>query len=860
MFAFHGKEFALLSYGAVVITMKRIHLICCSHLDPIWQWELNEGLSAAISTFQSAANLAEDFDYIFCHNEAFLYKAVEKYAPELFAQIQKLVKEGRWHIMGGWHLQPDCNMPSGESIVRQALFGRDYFLEKFGTWSNTAVNFDSFGHNRGLVQILKKCGQDSYLCVRPFTGQLIHEVESDGKLNRDLERFHWIGYDEESSIAVSKVKSYMSFYGRGWCRIAEINADTEGYETAVLTWGLGNHGGGPSRNELAKMEEIFAQDTPYEAFHSNPKQYFEEVMPEITAEYRYSQLIANPGCYTSMIRLKQEHILLENQLYLAEKISSLMELKGLGEYPADMLDSATEKLLTSEFHDLLPGTSVREVEKYGLRLIGSGIDKTSNAFTKAFYSLLLEEPVAGEGEYPIVVFNPYPYELNTTIECEFTVEGTTVGFPYIPADQKFVYTLEYNGEEVPFQLAKGVPNFNDRVSYRKKVVFNHTLKPFAMTRFSMYVKLGTYVPVNDSETRDFPDVYPAHALLDGYVYEDETKKVVIGASGLLESYVVDGKEYVTGSAFLPFLYDDNADPWAMSAEQGKVQVGSNPRPFELMKEGTGVFAGLAPIQIIEDGIVYSQVEAFFVKDDSKAKITYTIYKHKPDVDVDVKLFFGEREKMVKLHIPTNVRGKYIGQGMYGTEELFADGKECVAQRFTAIEQADKTSLAFINSSIYGSSYKDDTVMLSLVRGAGYCTHPCGAALLPKSRYSEILDQGQIDYRFRITVCDTDELEKRANEFNVKPYALNVFPTRSSIAGNPVDFKLELSNDRISMPVFKKSKRLGGYIIRLMNNCDHAQQAEIAVGNTKRSLDFGKYEVKTLHYTGEVLCELDRIEI
>lgn len=81
--------------------MKRLHLICNAHLDPIWQWEWEEGAAAALSTFQSAANLAEKYDYIFCHNEVNLYKYTEKYAPALFAQIQKLVKQGKWHIMGG---------------------------------------------------------------------------------------------------------------------------------------------------------------------------------------------------------------------------------------------------------------------------------------------------------------------------------------------------------------------------------------------------------------------------------------------------------------------------------------------------------------------------------------------------------------------------------------------------------------------------------------------------------------------------------------------------------------------------------------------------------------------------------------
>ncbi len=147
---------------------KTIHLLCNAHLDPVWLWEWEEGAAEAISTFRTAAELAEnDKAFIFNHNEVTLYKWVQEYEPSLFKRIQKLVRQGRWNIMGGWYLQPDCNMPSGESFVRQILLGKSYFKEHFGVNVTTAINFDPFGHTRGLVQILAKSGFDSYLFGRP---------------------------------------------------------------------------------------------------------------------------------------------------------------------------------------------------------------------------------------------------------------------------------------------------------------------------------------------------------------------------------------------------------------------------------------------------------------------------------------------------------------------------------------------------------------------------------------------------------------------------------------------------------------------------------------------------------------------
>ena len=181
-----------------------IHLVCNAHIDPVWLWEWEEGAAAAISTFRTAADLCEEFpDFIFNHNEVILYRWVEEYEPELFKRIQSLVRKGKWHIMGGWFLQPDCNLPSGESFVRQILLGRQYFYEKFGVKPKTAINFDPFGHSRGLVQIMARSGYDSYLFCRP--DQSWCQLEDD--------EFIWEGYDGSQILANRPWGHYLSFLG-----------------------------------------------------------------------------------------------------------------------------------------------------------------------------------------------------------------------------------------------------------------------------------------------------------------------------------------------------------------------------------------------------------------------------------------------------------------------------------------------------------------------------------------------------------------------------------------------------------------------------------------------------------------------
>ena len=115
-----------------------------------------------------------------------MYEWVENNDPAMFEEIRRRISEGRWEIVGGWWIQPDCNIPNGESFVRQGLYGQRYFLEKFGVTAKVGYNVDSFGHNGILPQILKKSGMDSYIFMRPMPsekglpGRLFLWESSDG--------------------------------------------------------------------------------------------------------------------------------------------------------------------------------------------------------------------------------------------------------------------------------------------------------------------------------------------------------------------------------------------------------------------------------------------------------------------------------------------------------------------------------------------------------------------------------------------------------------------------------------------------------------------------------------------------------
>ena len=166
--------------------MKNYHLIANAHLDPVWQWRWQEGSMEAKATIRSALDRMNEFpEFRFVCSSASVYKWVEEFAPEMFEEVKQRINEGRFIIVGGWFVQPDCNMPSGEAFARQSLYSQRYFKENFGKTATVGYNVDSFGHCATLPKILKKSGMDSYIFMRP----------SPAEKDLDSDVFTWISDD-----------------------------------------------------------------------------------------------------------------------------------------------------------------------------------------------------------------------------------------------------------------------------------------------------------------------------------------------------------------------------------------------------------------------------------------------------------------------------------------------------------------------------------------------------------------------------------------------------------------------------------------------------------------------------------------
>ena len=797
--------------------MKRRHLIANAHIDPIWQWDIAEGVSAVLSTVRSAVNLLDEFDFVFCRGEVTVYKYIEEYAPRLFEKIRELVRLGKWHIMGGWYLQPDCNMPSGESFVRQIKEGHAYFKEKFGVVPTTAINPDPFGHTIGLVQIIKKCGQDSYIFMRPFA----HE------LTLPHEHFIWRGLDG-SEIKAARIMGYNSELGNAKQKIKELTDGCKD-ELDLIFWGVGNHGGGPSRQDILDIEEKFLPSKDEQYIHSTPEAFFREIEPKEI--WDKSLHTAFPGCYTTMHSIKELHARLESELYLAEKMATVAYESGaLGVYPEKELNAATEDLLNAEFHDVLPGTSVECGEDAGKKLLYHGLREAEKAKLRAYFALSEDECASAEGEFPIVIFNPYHYELKTVVECEFMLANQN----WDDKRPSFITVKDKGGKTVLHQVIKEESNLN--LDWRKRVAFEVTLSPLSLTRYSIFVDY--------KEKCDTP-------IKEEFTFDNGYKRVEIDQrTGLLKSYKIGGVEYLK-DGFGLVSFEDTPDPWGKYQLDG---LGKNERAFITSKVPRGPFLGMKSVQMIENGEVYLGVEAFFEDADTTARIAYKIYKNTPDIDIDISVYMNYIDRIVKLKLPIANGRNFVGQTAFGTVPIYSDGKESVVQRFTAAD-CNGASLALFNTSSYGVHEKGGALYTSLVRGVTYCAPPLGKdrQIIPTDKWTKKVDQGKNQFSFRLTVTERGMLENKAAEFVSKPFCMNIFPVPVA-RENKKPFNISVSDRRIAMPAIKKSKDSDAVIIRLLNNTEEFIKTDISVSGKTLALSFGKYEVKTVIYDGESVKE------
>ena len=788
---------------------KTVYLISNAHLDPVWQWEWEEGAAAAVSTFRVAADFCEKRDkYIFCHNEASLYEWVEEYEPPLFERIKKLVSAGKWIITGGWYVQPDCNMPAGETFIRQATYGRKYFYEKFGVVPTVMNSYDAFGHSRGLVQILAKCGYKYYIHCRPDDGHL-----------KMPDSYKWVGYDGSSVIGERQQNGYGTALGTAYLKAAHHYNNIKDGEEAICLWGVGDHGGGASADDLDKLDK-FIEDAAKNGDvvkHASPYEYFERQEKKDLPVWDRD---INPwavGCYTSQARLKAMYRALEDMYYETEKMCMLSRFAH--EYPKKALLDAERALLFATFHDYLPGSSVEPVEAMGIRQLGGATDSLTKLRAASVFAMCSGQRAAEPDEIPVIVYNPHPYAVKGVFECEFMLWDQGCG-----EMMKYPHLYDEAGNEIPCQPEKELSNIP--IDWRKRISFYAEAAPCSVTRFNC-----KFAEVKKQPPEQLPEENGEFVFDNGRMRVKIDKK-----TGLLSSAALDGVELLHGACRLDVLAD-KADAWGMTVEEYRAVVGK----FTLLDEDeTAKYCmtdKIPPVRVIENGGVRTVVEAAFGYGSSRALVRYGLSKTGADIDVSVRIRVDEKQKLIKLVFPVDRLGGVTGQVPYGRESLKIDGKETVSQRYKLIDEGEDGVLIRCKST-YGSSAEGDEYKISLLHTVPYTAHPLGdRRVMPDDRFMPHMDVSEQVFDFRITLGNKtallDRAERLTQEYCEAPYCMSFFP---SGAGEKPAQQLTLDGDDCFVVTAYKENEYGkGDVVRLFNPTDTERTVTLSTPEHKADL-------------------------
>lgn len=389
-----------------------------THIDCAWLWTLKQTREKVQRSFATVLSLMKRYpEYKFMSSQAFLYQNLKEEAPELFRQVGERIKEGRWECEGSMWVEADCNLSSGESLVRQVLYGKNFFLDEFGVENRVLWLPDVFGYTAALPQILRKSGVDWFVTSKISwndTNRMPYDTFRWRGIDGTEINTHFITAQDDHGGPTEKGCTYVCNTGarmvRGtYRRYSQKNLHRE----AILTFGYGDGGGGPTPThlELARRASLGVPGAPRFQidFAGNYLKRLEKSMEnrrDIPSWQGELYLEYHRGTYTTMARNKRNNRACEF-LYENAELLGVTEKALLGKtFPKKDLHRGWEMILTNQFHDIIPGSSIKEVYDQSdidyreIKQIGSEVVSGAR-------KTITDKIDRGHG---YVVFNPHSFE------------------------------------------------------------------------------------------------------------------------------------------------------------------------------------------------------------------------------------------------------------------------------------------------------------------------------------------------------------------------------------------------------------------------------------------------------------------
>jgi len=816
-----------------------VHLVCNAHLDPVWMWQWEEAAREAISTFRTAADFLDEYpDFIFNHNESVLYEWVEEYDPALFARIQRLVKQGRWNISGGWYLQPDCNMPGGETMVRVIAAGRRYFAEKFGVQPRVAYNFDSFGHNGSLPQLLRQSGCDLYIHCRP--GESLMKLPAP--------QYRWRGLDGSEVLALRPAAGwYGTFEGtavESVRRALELARKTG--EDVLVLWGLGDHGGGPTRKDLEAIKQLMGETADVEIRHSTPEAYLARLKPPSAYPVHRGDLQRSfAGCYISMAPIKRAMRRGEALLASAERWSTLAWLERAKPYPQRELDQAWKAVAFNAFHDIIAGSSAERACRQDVTEIFGRSADTCRRLRMAAQMALLPNVEPRPGTVPVYVFNPHASAMIAPVGLEFPIA-------YMPPPTVEPFALyDDSGRKVPCQDKGGA--FERTVAiggWHRYLGFVAEVPPLSVRRYEIRRNEQTAGarPLKVTKTK-------AAIIVENHWVRAKFLHATGGLASLVDKRT--GRELLRGSAQAVAM-KDTLDAWG-----GEPNVNFSTPVGEfvpLSAREVARWAGeersdVPALHVLFEGPVSVTVQSLLGWRRSRVCQQFTLYADLPYLEANLRVHWQERRQCLKWVLPLRLRGcRAVCEVPFAAIERPVDGTENVGGRWVRLEEKAGARLAVGVASDAQYAFHataDGELGLSLVRGAVHSRFGDDPARADENH--TYMDQGQHDFRFRILSGAAPALAKAlipaAMELNLplEPLFMYHQPTPEPGALARRELPLTVTPDTVVLSALKKTDEGDDLIVRLNETLGRKTRATLKIAGMERplALDFGPFEIKSL---------------
>jgi alpha-mannosidase len=822
----------------------RIHMIANAHIDPAWMWNWQEGYAEILATFKSALDrLNETPALIFTASSAAYYKWVEEIDPDMFEQIRKCVKEGRWVLAGGWWVEPDCNIPCGESFARQGLYSQRYFLEKFGTICKTGYNLDSFGHSSVLPQLLLKSGMNGYVFQRPEH----HE-------NKDIPVvFIWEGSDGSRIIAHKITTGYSSRLkpcpGLDRTNDAADKLDTI-KNTAAKTglnlmcfFGVGNHGGGPAIRDIKKIEKYIESDYPHEIIFSSPDDYFREIEDKknYLPLYRGDLLHHAAGSYTSVSKIKKNNRITENKLIKAEKYITAAGILFSSPCPINEIRKAWESTLFNQFHDIMAGCSIKPVcdesdifYGYSLKIadrisaqavqkISWNINTRPDGVSKPLESKLGDSTLwdlENRGA-PLVLFNSLSWPAKAPIRVNTRISSV----------------VDNEGHSLPLQRITS-PRFH--FVERDDFIFLAEIPPFGYTTYRIFKE-------KTMETQD-----QSNLVSGEWFMENRFLRVEFDASSGLIKKLIGKKSRMN-------LIKDGANPLVMSDRSDAWGHG-----IDSYRDIFGVFK-LSEIKVVESGSVRSVISIKSTFHESEVHQDFILYNDLDRLFAEVRIDWHEKDKMLKFAFPTTLTESVPEYELpYGFAERESDGKEMPGQSMvdlTGSIDGKKYGLTVLNDSKYAYDVLNNELRITVLRSPVYNSH----FRREKEDCIEVeyIDHGVQIFTYALMVHEGKRRAKHvraAYELNNPPdFVYDTLHDGSLPARNSF---LTIDKENVICTVFKRSEDDTGYVVRLfeIENRTASAVIHITLLDVRMEAEFNPGEIKSYYISDQkIIKEINLLE-